>query len=252
MESKVLESIRFNAFFGDKCVLKEISMAVDRNRITALIGPSGCGKTTFLRCINRLHELVKGARTEGRMLLNGDDVYSMEPIILRRKIGMVFQRPNPFPNMSIYENILSGYTLNGVKLKKPEKDFIVEDALQKSALWDEVKNNLNQKGGFLSGGQQQRLCIARAIAVKPEILLLDEPTSALDPISTSAIEKLLNELKEKYTILIVTHNIQQASRISDMTAFFLLGELIEFNNTRELFTKPQDTRTQNYITGRFG
>lgn len=252
MESTVLKTDNLKAFFGTNEVLKGINISISTNKITALIGPSGCGKTTFMRCVNRMHELVKGARVEGNVYLNGEDVYKTEPIFLRRKVGMVFQRPNPFPSMSIYDNVLAAYKLNAIRLHKKEQNQIVEDSLKKAALWDEVKDNLKQKGTFLSGGQQQRLCIARAIAMQPHILLLDEPTSALDPISTASIEKLLCELKAKYTILIVTHNIQQASRLSDDTAFFLLGELIEFSATKELFTNPKNEKTQNYVTGRFG
>jgi phosphate transport system ATP-binding protein len=198
-----------------------------------------------------MHELTPGATCDGKMLLNNQDVYEMHPIFARLKIGMVFQRPNPFPNLSIYDNVISGYKLNGFKLKKSEKDRVVEESLTKAALWDEVKDSLHKKGTFLSGGQQQRLCIARAIAMEPEVLLLDEPTSALDPISTSSIEGLLHDLKQNLTLVIVTHNMQQAARVSDRTAFFYLGELVEYDDTKRMFTNPKDTRTQNYITGRF-
>jgi phosphate transport system ATP-binding protein len=198
-----------------------------------------------------MHELIAGATTEGKMFLHNEDVYELNPILVRLKIGMVFQRPNPFPNLSIYDNVIAGYKLNGVKLSKKDKDHIVESSLSKSALWNEVKDTLHKKGSFLSGGQQQRLCIARAIAMEPEVLLLDEPTSALDPISTASIEELLTELKKNFTIIIVTHNMQQAARVSDKTAFFYLGELVEYENTRMMFTEPKDPRTQNYITGRF-
>jgi phosphate transport system ATP-binding protein len=215
------------------------------------MGPSGCGKTTFLRCINRLHELTPGATSSGKMMLHDKNVYEMHPIFVRLKIGMVFQRPNPFPNLSIYDNVIAGYKLNGVKFSKAEKDRIVEQSLTNAALWNEVKDSLHKKGTFLSGGQQQRLCIARAIAMEPEVLLLDEPTSALDPISTSSIEELLHELKKTYTLIIVTHNMQQAARVSDLTAFFYMGELVEYDKTKKMFTNPTDTRTQNYITGRF-
>jgi phosphate transport system ATP-binding protein len=204
-----------------------------------------------LRCINRMHELIPGAHAEGKMLLHEEDIYEMNPIMLRLKIGMVFQRPNPFPNLSIYDNVIAGYKLNGFKLSKSEKDNIVESSLTKAALWKEVKDSLHKKGTFLSGGQQQRLCIARAIAMEPELLLMDEPTSALDPISTASIEDLMYELKKNYTLVIVTHNMQQAGRVSDKTAFFYLGELIEYDSTREMFINPKDSRTQNYITGRF-
>ena len=215
------------------------------------MGPSGCGKTTYLRCINRMHELIPGATSEGKMKLNNEDVYEMHPIFVRLKIGMVFQRPNPFPNLSIYDNVIAGYILNGIKMAKAEKDKIVEQSLSRAALWNEVKDSLHKKGSFLSGGQQQRLCIARAIAMEPEVLLLDEPTSALDPISTSSVEELLHELKKNYTIIIVTHNMQQAARVSDKTAFFYMGELVEYDDTKTMFTNPRDIRTQNYITGRF-
>jgi len=204
-----------------------------------------------LRCINRMHELTEGARSSGKMLLDNEDVYDMHPIFARLKIGMVFQRPNPFPNLSIYDNVIAGYKLNGIKIAKTERDIIVEKALTNASLWNEVKDSLHKKGTFLSGGQQQRLCIARAIAMEPELLLLDEPTSALDPISTSSIEELLQELKKTLTMIIVTHNMQQAARVSDKTAFFYMGELVEFDDTKTMFTNPKDTRTQNYITGRF-
>jgi len=252
MEDTILKIENFSAFFGDNQILKGINMTIPEKKVVAFMGPSGCGKTTFIRCINRMHELTHGAYAEGSIYLHEEDIYEMLPIFIRRKIGMVFQRPNPFPTMSIFENVIAGYTLNGMKLKKAEKEEIVEDSLRKAALWDEVKESLHRRGTFLSGGQQQRLCIARAIAMKPEILLLDEPTSALDPISTHNIEELLLELKNYYTIVIVTHNMQQASRISDRTAFFYLGDLVEYDETINIFTKPKEIRTQNYITGRFG
>ncbi len=216
------------------------------------MGPSGCGKTTFIRCINRMHELVPGATSSGRILLDGENIYDMDAIIVRRKIGMVFQRPNPFPTMSIYDNVVAGYNLNGIAVSKTDKDRIVEESLQKAALWAEVKNVLHRKGTFLSGGQQQRLCIARALAMYPEILLLDEPTSALDPNATAHIEELVVELKRTVTIIQVTHNIPQAARISDFTAFLYLGELVEFGPTEKLFTVPRDKRTEQYLTGKFG
>jgi len=215
------------------------------------MGPSGCGKTTFLRCINRMHELTPGASADGQMLLHDQEIYDMNPILVRMRIGMVFQRPNPFPNLSIYDNVIAGYKLNGIKLPKNEKDRIVESSLTKAALWKEVKDNLHKKGTFLSGGQQQRLCIARAIAMEPEVLLLDEPTSALDPISTASIEELLYDLKKNYTLILVTHNMQQAARVSTKTAFFYLGEMVEYDDTKEMFTNPKDPKTQSYITGRF-
>ena len=251
MESTIIRSENFNAYFGANHVVKNVTMDIPKNQVISVMGPSGCGKTTFLRCINRMHELIPDAKTEGTMLLHNDDVYELNPILVRLKIGMVFQRPNPFPNLSIYDNVIAGYKLNGIKLSKKDKDNIVESSLSKAALWKEVKDTLHKKGSFLSGGQQQRLCIARAIAMEPEVLLLDEPTSALDPISTASIEDLLSELKNNFTIVIVTHNMQQAARVSDKTAFFYLGELVEYENTRMMFTEPKDPRTQNYITGRF-
>lgn len=252
MESTVLKAIDFNAFFGKNQVLKDVNIEIQKNKITAIMGPSGCGKTTFIRCINRMHELTPGATVDGKMLIDDEDIYKMYPILLRRKIGMVFQRPNPFPSMSIYENVVAGYSLNGIKISKTERDEIVQDSLQRSALWNEVKDSQHKKGTFLSGGQQQRLCIARAIAMKPEIILFDEATSALDPISTASIEELLFNLKANYTIIIVTHNMQQAARVSDQTAFFYLGSLIEYDQTNTMFTNPKHQQTQNYITGRFG
>ena len=251
MEHTILSSRDFNAYFGQNHVVKNVNMDIPKNQVIAVMGPSGCGKTTFLRCINRMHELIPGATTEGKILLDQEDVYSMAPILVRLQIGMVFQRPNPFPNLSIYDNVIAGYKLNGIKISKSERDQIVESSLTKAALWKEVKDKLHQKGTFLSGGQQQRLCIARAIAMEPEVLLLDEPTSALDPISTASIEELLFDLKQNYTLVIVTHNMSQAGRVSDKTAFFYLGELVEYSDTREMFTNPKDDRTQNYITGRF-
>jgi phosphate transport system ATP-binding protein len=251
MENTIISSRNFNAYFGNVHAVKNVNIDIPKNNVVAVMGPSGCGKTTFLRCINRLHELTPGATSNGKMLLNNEDVYELSPILVRFKIGMVFQRPNPFPNLSIYDNVIAGYKLNGIKLQKKERDQIVESSLTKAALWNEVKDTLHKKGTFLSGGQQQRLCIARAIAMEPEVLLLDEPTSALDPISTASIEALLYELKKNYTLVLVTHNMQQAARVSDRTAFFYLGELAEYNVTKEMFTNPKDKRTQNYITGRF-
>jgi phosphate transport system ATP-binding protein len=251
MESTVISSKDFNAYFGTNHVVKNVSMDIPKNNIIAVMGPSGCGKTTYLRCINRMHELIPGASAQGKMMLHDEDIYALNPILVRLKIGMVFQRPNPFPNLSIYDNVIAGYKLNGMKMPKGDRDNIVQSSLEKSALWNEVKDNLHKKGSFLSGGQQQRLCIARAIAMEPEVLLMDEPTSALDPISTSSIEQLMHELKKTLSVVIVTHNMQQAARVSDKTAFFFLGELVEFDNTREMFINPKDSRTQNYITGRF-
>lgn len=252
MESAIIKADKFDAYYGDFHAIKGISIDIPKNGVVAMMGPSGCGKTTFIRCINRLHELTPGAKTGGKLLFNDEDIYDMNLILLRRKMGMVFQRPNPFPTMSIYNNVIAGYTLNGIKLSKSQKDEIVETSLIKSGLWNEVKDNIHKKGTFLSGGQQQRLCISRVLAMNPDVLLLDEPTSALDPLSTAKIEELIYELKGNYTILIVTHNMQQAARVSDKTAFFYLGELIEYDETKTIFTNPKDSKTQNYITGRFG
>ncbi|HXS36339.1 MAG TPA: phosphate ABC transporter ATP-binding protein PstB [Flavipsychrobacter sp.] len=251
MESTIVRSTSFNAYFGTNHVVKNVNIDIPKNNVIAVMGPSGCGKTTFLRCINRMHELIPNATCDGQIMLNNEDVYGMHPIFVRLKIGMVFQRPNPFPNLSIYDNVIAGYKLNGIKVGKAEKDRIVEHSLSSAALWNEVKDSLHKKGTFLSGGQQQRLCIARAVAMEPEVLLLDEPTSALDPISTSSVEELLHELKKNYTLIIVTHNMQQAARVSDKTAFFYMGELVEYDDTKQMFTNPRDARTQNYITGRF-
>ena len=251
MESAIIKSKNFSAWFGSNHAVKNVSIEIPKNKVVAVMGPSGCGKTTFLRCINRMHELTPGAVSKGEMTLNNEDVYAMHPIFVRLKIGMVFQRPNPFPNLSIYDNVIAGYKLNGIKLAKAEKDRIVEYSLTRVALWNEVKDALTKKGSFLSGGQQQRLCIARAVAMEPEVLLFDEPTSALDPISTSTVEELFHELKTNYTLIVVTHNMQQAARVSERTAFFYLGELVEYDDTKKMFTNPRDLRTQNYITGRF-
>jgi phosphate transport system ATP-binding protein len=256
MESDVLEQIleveNLNVFYGDNQALKNITMSYYKNKVHAVMGPSGCGKSTLIRCFNRLHELTPGTLINGKIILNGEDILAVDPIMVRRKTGMVFQRPNPFPTMSIYDNVVAGYKLNGISLKKSEMDNIVEDSLLKSALWKEVKDKLHKKGTFLSGGQQQRLCIARALAMKPELLLLDEPTSALDPKATSHIEELIVELKKSVTIILVTHNIAQAGRVSDYTAFMYLGELIEYGTTEKLFTVPQDKRTEEYLAGKFG
>jgi len=242
-----------NVYFGGTHAVKGVNMAVLENSVTAIIGPSGCGKSTLLRSLNRMHDLVPAARVTGRILLDSEDIYdrSVDPVAIRRKIGMVFQKPNPFPAMSIYDNVIAGYKLNG-KVNRGEADEIVESSLKRVALWDEVKDRLKDNAMELSGGQQQRLCIARTIAVKPEVILMDEPASALDPISTLKIEELIEELKEKYTIIIVTHNMQQAARVSDYTAFFYLGEMVEFGPTRKIFTNPEKKQTEDYITGRFG
>ena len=241
-----------NLYYDNFHALKDINMDIGENEITALIGPSGCGKSTLLKSLNRMNDLVEGCRIEGEILLDGEDIYNedFDVNLLRKRVGMVFQKPNPFP-MSIYDNIAYGPRTHGIK-NKSQLDEIVEKSLRAAAIWDEVKNNLKRSALRLSGGQQQRLCIARALAVEPEVLLMDEPTSALDPISTSKIEELVQELKKQYTIVIVTHNMQQAARISDKTAFLLSGELIEFDSTVQLFTVPKDQRTENYITGRFG
>ncbi|MGA1978538.1 MAG: phosphate ABC transporter ATP-binding protein PstB [Bacteroidales bacterium] len=252
MESAILKTEHLNAYFGEAHVLKDVNISIQKNTLSAIMGPSGCGKSTFIRCINRLHELTENAHYDGNIIINEEDISKNSPTLLRRTVGMVFQRPNPFNNMSIYENVVAGYILNMYKLTRAEKDEIVEESLKKAALWDEVKDNLHKKGTFLSGGQQQRLCIARSLSMKPSLLLLDEPTSALDPISTAKIEELLLSLKENYTIIIVTHNMQQAGRVSDRTAFFYLGELVEWDTTKNIFTNPKDIRTQNYVTGRFG
>ena len=252
MENPVLKVDGFSAYFSDNLVLKNIDLSITNNLVTALMGPSGCGKTTLIRCVNRMHELIPGTKVSGKMYLRGDDIYAMEPILLRRKVGMVFQKPNPFPMMSIYDNVIAGYKLNGIRLGRDETDRIVEQSLKSAALWNEVKDALHRKGTFLSGGQQQRLCIARALAMNPEILLLDEPTSALDPKSTSYIEELIVELKKNVTMLLVTHNIAQAARVSDFTAFIYLGEMVEFGPTEKMFTIPKDKRTEEYLTGKFG
>ncbi|MFH1674792.1 MAG: phosphate ABC transporter ATP-binding protein PstB [Pseudomonadota bacterium] len=252
MRHRVVKIEEFSASFGENRILKNINLGIPKEKVTAIMGPSGCGKTTLIRCVNRMHELIPDAHVTGKIFLYDEDIYSMNPMLVRRKIGMVFQRPNPFPTMSIYDNVIAGYKLNGIKLPKTEQDSIVEDALRKSALWDEVKDSLHRKGTFLSGGQQQRLCIARTLAMKPEVLLLDEPTSALDPKATSHIEELIVELKKGVTIILVTHNIAQAARVSNFTAFLYLGELIEFGPSKKLFTVPEDKRTEEYLTGKFG
>ena len=240
-----------HAYFGAVHALKGISLRIHSHSVTAIIGPSGCGKSTFLRSINRMHEVIPGSRITGEILLDGEDIYAMDAVFVRRRIGMVFQKPNPFPTMSIYDNVAAGLKMNGIRNKKM-LDEIVEKSLKQSALWDEVKDSLAQSGVSLSGGQQQRLCIARALAVDPEVLLMDEPASALDPISTAKIEELIYELRKNYTIVIVTHNMQQAARVSDETAFFYMGELIEFDETKKIFTAPAKKQTEDYITGRFG
>ena len=241
-----------NLHYGENHALKNVNMEIADHAITAFIGPSGCGKSTFLRCLNRMNDLVDGCKVEGKVILDGEDIYDkrVDTTLLRKKVGMVFQQPNPFP-MSIYDNIAYGPRLHGIKNKK-ELDEIVERSLQGAAIFEEVKDRLHKSALGLSGGQQQRLCIARALAVSPEVLLMDEPTSALDPISTLKIEELMETLKKKYTVVIVTHNMQQAARVSDDTAFFLVGEVVEKNATSEIFARPRDKRTEDYITGRFG
>ena len=252
MESTILRTEGLSAYFGSNRVVNKVSLSIPEKRVTTVMGPSGCGKTTLVRCFNRIHELIPGARVEGKVLLREEDVYATDPMIIRRRVGMVFQRPNPFPTMTIYGNVLAGYTLNGVKLSRREGDSMVEESLNKAALWDEVKDFLYRRGTFLSGGQQQRLCIARALAMDPDILLLDEPTSALDPQATARIEQLMVELKETVTLILVTHNIAQAGRVSDFTAFLYLGELIEFGPTGQVHTAPKDKRTEEFLTGKFG
>ncbi len=240
------------AFYGQTEVLKSVDLSVADKRVTALIGPSGCGKSTFVRCLNRMHEVVPGARIEGHVLLDGQDIYrkGVDAVRVRRRVGMVFQKANPFPTMSIRENVLAGLRLNRVPVDDP--NATVEKTLRKVALWDEVKDVLNRAGTSLSGGQQQRLCIARSLALEPEVLLMDEPCSALDPIATARVEELVHELRKSYAIVIVTHNLQQAARVADFTAFFYLGRLVEYNRTDVVFTRPRDPRTEDYITGRFG
>ncbi|MCI1931119.1 MAG: phosphate ABC transporter ATP-binding protein PstB [Clostridia bacterium] len=240
-----------NLFYNSFQALKSVNIEIEKNEITSLIGPSGCGKSTFLKTLNRMNDLVEGTKVEGSILMDGIDLYrEMDAILLRRRVGMVFQQPNPFPK-SVYDNVAYGPRIQGIK-KKIELDDIVERSLKQAAIWDELKDRLYKSALGLSGGQQQRLCIARTLAVKPEVILMDEPTSALDPISTTKIEDLIIKLKEHYTIIIVTHNMQQAARVSDKTAFFLLGEAVEFGVTKELFSMPRDKRTEDYITGRFG
>lgn len=239
------------AWYGSNKILKGINMEIRPNKVTAIIGPSGCGKSTFVRCINRMHETLPGTRVKGEISLDGISIYDLDPVALRKTVGMVFQKANPFPSMSIYDNVVAGLRLNGMK-NKQELKASAEKSLRMAALWDEVKDRLNYSGMSLSGGQQQRLCIARALAVEPSVLLMDEPASALDPIATTHIEELIRSLKEIYTIIIVTHNMQQAARIADSTAFFLSGELVEHGPTSEIFTNPHDKRTEDYITGRFG
>ncbi|MDD8017047.1 MAG: phosphate ABC transporter ATP-binding protein PstB [Bacteroidota bacterium] len=248
---KKITAESINCYFGKVHALKNISFAIPEHSVVAIIGPSGCGKSTFLRSINRMHELIPDSRITGKLTLDGDDIYAMDAVVVRKRIGMVFQKPNPFPTMSIFDNVSAGLRMNGMRDKKALAE-IVEKSLKQAALWNEVKDSLSKSGISLSGGQQQRLCIARTLAVSPEVILMDEPASALDPISTAKIEELIYELKKDYTIAIVTHNMQQAARVSDYTAFFYMGELIEYDSTKSIFTIPKKKQTEDYITGRFG
>ena len=243
-----------NIFYGDFLAVEDVNINIEANKVTAFIGPSGCGKSTVLRTLDRMHEIIPGAHCEGEVLLEGKNLYDkdVDPVAVRRDVGMVFQRPNPFPTMNIYDNVLAGYILNGIHLSKSQKDEIVERNLRNVCLWDEVKDALTKRGTFLSGGQQQRLCIARSLALQPDILLMDEPTSALDPIATKHIEGLMDQLKKEVTILIVTHNMSQAMRISDRSMFMYMGELIEYDNTEKMFKDPVDERTRAYLTGKMG
>jgi phosphate transport system ATP-binding protein len=258
--AKRIDVSDLDIYYGNFLAVQDVTVTIEPRSITALIGPSGCGKSTFLRSINRMHEVIPGARVEGKVVIDGQDLYGadVDPVDVRRQIGMVFQRPNPFPTMSIYDNVAAGLRLNSRRMKKGELDDLVERSLRGANLWTEVKDRLNRPGSGLSGGQQQRLCIARAIAVEPEVLLMDEPCSALDPISTLAIEDLMTELKERFTIVIVTHNMQQAARVSESTGFFNLagvgqpGRLVEFNPTEKIFSNPDEKATEDYISGRFG
>jgi phosphate transport system ATP-binding protein len=252
-EKPKLSITSLNAWFGSKLALKNINIDFKQNCVTALIGPSGCGKTTLLRCINRMHEMTPNASAKGNIILDDLDIYdkSSDPVIIKRRMGMVFQKPNPFPTMSIFDNVASGLKLNGIK-DKPLLKNIVQESLEDAGLWNEVKNDLDKPGLGLSGGQQQRLCIARALAMQPEILLMDEPTSALDPIASSKIEELISDLKKNLTVIIVTHNMQQAARVSDYTAFMYLGELVEFGQTTQIFKNPAKELTERYISGKFG
>ncbi|MBG6084852.1 phosphate ABC transporter ATP-binding protein PstB [Zhihengliuella flava] len=258
--SKRIDAIDLNVYYGKFRAVEDVNINIDPKSVTAFIGPSGCGKTTFLRTLNRMHEVLPGAHVDGKLLLDGDDIYGpgVDPVSVRSMVGMVFQRPNPFPTMSIRENVLAGLKLNGKRISKGDADAVVEKSLRGANLWKEVKDRLDKPGSGLSGGQQQRLCIARTIAVEPEVILMDEPCSALDPISTLAVEDLIAELKEQYTVVIVTHNMQQAARVSDKTAFFNIagtgkpGKLIEYAETSQIFNNPQEKATEDYVSGRFG
>lgn len=258
--SKSITSKGLNVYYGDFLAVEDVNIEIAARSVTAFIGPSGCGKTTFLRTLNRMHEVLPGARVEGELMLDDDNIYGngVDPVTVRSMVGMVFQRPNPFPTMSIRENVLAGYKLNGARLSKKQADEIVEKALRGSNLWEEVKDRMDKPGSGLSGGQQQRLCIARTVAVEPDVILMDEPCSALDPISTLAIEDLIHELKEKYTVVIVTHNMQQAARVSEKTAFFNIagsgkpGKMIEYADTHTIFNNPANEQTERYVSGKFG
>ena len=258
--SKRIDAIDLNVYYGSFLAVEGVNISIEPRSVTAFIGPSGCGKTTFLRTINRMHEVLPGARAEGQLLLDGEDIYGpgVDPVRVRTMIGMVFQRPNPFPTMSIRDNIMAGHKLNGTRMSKGDADAIVEKSLRGANLWEEVKDRLDKPGSGLSGGQQQRLCIARTIAVSPDVILMDEPCSALDPISTLAVEDLINELKDEYTVVIVTHNMQQAARVADKTAFFNIqgvgkpGKLIEYDDTNVIFNNPANKQTEDYVSGRFG
>lgn len=248
-----MQSVGLNAWFGAKQALKDINILVKANSVTAIIGPSGCGKSTLIRCLNRMHELVPGAKMTGKVLIDGKNIYEndVDPVLIRRRVGMVFQKPNPFPTMSIYDNVAAGLRLTGVR-KGESLDEVVRKSLEQATLWDEVKDDLKKPGTSISGGQQQRLCIARAIALQPEVILMDEPCSALDPLATAKIEELIVSLKRDYTVVIVTHNMQQAARVSDFTAFMYLGRLVEYGHTSNVFENPKDELTEKYITGKFG
>ena len=258
--SKRIEINNLNVYYGKFLAVEGINMTIEAKSVTAFIGPSGCGKSTLIRTLNRMHEVIPGARVEGEVLMDGSDLYGpgVDPVLVRRQVGMVFQRPNPFPTMSIKDNVLAGVKLNNKRMSKSDADDLVEESLRGANLWEELKDRLDKPGSGISGGQQQRLCIARTIAVKPEVILMDEPCSALDPISTLAIEDLIDELKKDYTIVIVTHNMQQASRVSDMTAFFNIagtgkpGKLIEYDTTEKMFTNPAEQSTADYVSGKFG
>jgi len=252
--SKRIEVNDLNVYYGKFKAVEDVTLRIEPRTVTAFIGPSGCGKSTFLRTLNRMHEVIPGAWVDGEVLIDGNNLYGpgVDPVLVRRQVGMVFQRPNPFPTMSIRDNVLAGVKLNNTRMSKSDGDALVEKSLQGANLWNEVKDRLHLPGSGLSGGQQQRLCIARAIAVSPEVILMDEPCSALDPISTAKVEELISELKNDYTVVIVTHNMQQAARCSDYTAYMYLGDLIEFGDTEQMFFKPQRKETEDYITGRFG